>query len=283
MQLAGQPGGDRPRPAQQQRRSRAPARTNASCGSGLGSLTDRPRTPDDQGGARPALAARGRAGSPPARRPRRPSGGARQCSSSSSSSCTRACSASTRDSSSMIRLMPARLTPSSCESRCTSRSSATSRGLYRRPPPGVRPGLHQAEPVVLAQRLGVHAGQLGGHGDHEDRRVLGDRPRRRPAPARRPGHRSPPACTAAVICGRGSSSISSARFSMTLRCAGRQPHRHGDVEGDEQVAGASLAGHAAAAHPQGAAARRAGGHLERDACRRGSAPSASSRAPPRRR
>ncbi len=30
--------------------------------------------------------------------------------------------------SSMIRLIPARLTPSSCESRCTSRRSATSRG-----------------------------------------------------------------------------------------------------------------------------------------------------------
>src|SRR6266498_2594596 len=40
----------------------------------------------------------------------------------------------------MIRLMPARLTPSSWLSRCTSRSSATSRWLYRRPPPPVRPG-----------------------------------------------------------------------------------------------------------------------------------------------
>ena len=41
---------------------------------------------------------------------------------------------------SMIRLMPARLTPSSWLSRCTSRSSATSRALYRRPPPAARPG-----------------------------------------------------------------------------------------------------------------------------------------------
>ena len=37
-------------------------------------------------------------------------------------------------------------------------------------------GADQAEPVVLAQRLGVHAGQLGGHGDHEDRGVLGHGP-----------------------------------------------------------------------------------------------------------
>ena len=35
-------------------------------------------------------------------------------------------------------------------------------------------GADQTEPVVLPQRLGVHAGQLGGHGDHEDGGVVGD-------------------------------------------------------------------------------------------------------------
>src|SRR3954469_15311453 len=139
----------------------------------------------------------------------------------------------------MIRLMPARFTPSSWDSRWTSRSRATSRGLYRRPPPGGRPGVtrarpadlrsgaggpagaDEAEPVVLAQRLGVHAGELGGHGDDEDGRVLGDAAEGVLLGATRGGrHWSPPAWTAAVICGRGSSSISSASVSTTLRWAG---------------------------------------------------------------
>ena len=37
--------------------------------------------------------------------------------------------------------------------------------------PGPRRG-HQTEPVVLAQRLGVHAGERGRDGDDEDRVVV---------------------------------------------------------------------------------------------------------------
>src|SRR5829696_700613 len=77
-------------------------------------------------------------------------------------------------------------------------------------------GSDQPEPVVLPQRLCVHAGELGRHRDDEDGRVVGHRA----DGVLRAAHFSPPAWTAAVIWGRGSSSISSARVSITLRCAG---------------------------------------------------------------
>ena len=136
VQLAAPAG--RRSPATGAAAGRSPARggRKASCGRragapALGSVTGAPRPPDDQ--RRASSDACGHQVAPVAGRRNADSAAIRRLlatsRSSSSSSCTRACSASTWDSSSMIRLMPARLTPSSCESRCTSRSRATSRGL----------------------------------------------------------------------------------------------------------------------------------------------------------
>ena len=50
----------------------------------------------------------------------------------------------------------------------TSRSRSMSRSGVAPAAPPVRPGDDQAEPVVLAQGLRVHAGELGGHRDDED-------------------------------------------------------------------------------------------------------------------
>ena len=80
------------------------------------------------------------------------------------------------------------------------------------PAAGRPPGADQAQPVVLPQGLRVHAGQLARPPRSRRRRRRRRRPRGVLAPARstRLGVIRLPACTAAVICGRGSSFISSA-------------------------------------------------------------------------
>ena len=66
--------------------------------------------------------------------------------------------------------MPSRFTPW-LESAATSRSWAMSRNEYRRPPPRRAARRHQAEPVVLAQGLGVQPADLGRDRDDVDRRL----------------------------------------------------------------------------------------------------------------
>src|SRR5919107_724685 len=76
----------------------------------------------------------------------------------------------------------------------------------------------QPQPVVLAQRLRVHAGQLRGDRDDEDRRVLGDGAAHVGLLARTVGretHRAPLCCTAAVIRGRGSPSSASSTLTAS--------------------------------------------------------------------
>ena len=152
----------------------------------------------------------------------------------------------------MIRLMPARLTPSSWESRWTSRSSATSRGLYRRPPPGVRPGLTRPSrsywrsvcACMPASSAATEITKTGG--------VLGDgtgRVLRAGSPLAPSLHRRRDLRPRVPV-----QLLGEALDDLALRR--RSAARDGDVDGDEQVAGPALAGHAAAAHPQGPAARR---------------------------
>ena len=73
--------------------------------------------------------------------------------------------------SSMIRVTPARLMPSSCVSCWMRRSRSMSASEYRRVLPAERCGLDERLALVDAQRLRVHAGQLGGHADHVERPV----------------------------------------------------------------------------------------------------------------
>ncbi len=91
---------------------------------------------------------------------------------------------------------------------------AQQRDVARRVAPPAAAGASrrdQAEPVVLAQRLRVHAGQLRGDRDDEDRRVLGD--------VLTPAACSPPRASAAVICGRGSSCCVVAYFCSASRAS----------------------------------------------------------------
>src|SRR5215213_6019139 len=162
----------------------------------------------------------------------------------------------------MIRLMPARLTPSSCESRCTSRSSATSRGLYRRPPPRVRPGLTSPSrsycrsvcacmPASSAATEMTKTAASSGRGWLWSSALVTLSPVRCRGALRSPGTSRPDGggdLRPRVLVHRGGQLLEQ----LTLFLG--QPHGHRDLDGDQQVAAAALARHAPAADPQRPAA-----------------------------
>src|SRR3712207_1406696 len=175
----------------------------------------------------------------------------------------------------MIRLMPARLTPSSWESRCTSRSSATSRGLYRRPPPGVRPGLTSPSrsywrsvwacmPASSAATEMTKTGASSGSGALWSSYAL------TPSSLQHRGGLGPPLRSPGVPRPDGGRDLRprvlvhrDGQLLQQLSLLRREPSGHGDVDGDQQVAAGALARDPAAADAEGPAARRAGRHLQR--------------------
>src|SRR4051794_11710166 len=190
----------------------------------------------------------------------------------------------------MIRLMPARLTPSSWDSRCTSRSSATSRGLYRRPPPAVRPGLTSPSlsywrsvwACMPASSAATEMTKTGA--SSATARIPSGVSRPEPGALMRPPRRRSPAPSAELLhpwvssrarspCTPGPDRGGDLRPRVLvellgeglqrLALGGGEPGRHRDLDGDQQVTRAALAADAAAAHPQRAPARGAGRHLER--------------------
>src|SRR3954471_15913066 len=153
----------------------------------------------------------------------------------------------------MIRFTPARLTPASWLNRWISRSRPTSRALYRRPPPGARPGWTSPSRSYW-------------------RSVCGCMPAIRAAT-----EMISTLASEVVSIERKTSSLFTQYRLLDVPARGRWQHigqlvqgqpgllrqllRYHDVHRDQQVAGGAVApGHALAAHPQGATAGRTGRH-----------------------
>ena len=157
-------------------------------------------------------------------------------------------------------MIPDRLTPSSWDSRCTSRSISDVAQRVAAAAPGGPAGRDQPEPVVGAQGLRVQARQLGGHRDDVDGRVVGQLERARSChlPRLRLAHARRLAClrsrsSRGSLAGRGLAERLQRLPGLVVELL-----RHLHLDGDEQVAvGAVLAPDALAADPEGAAVRGA--------------------------
>src|SRR4051812_15545732 len=172
----------------------------------------------------------------------------------------RARNASTWVSSSKMRLMPERLTPSSWLNRWISRSSAMSRAEYRRPRPLVRPG--ETSPmrsycrnVCGCMPANVAATEMTKTGV-SSLTPVGSSNRK----SLTCGHQLRQVCAWVVVlrlC---------VRRQRGARIVGQVlGHRHFDRD-QEVAARAVSAGHALAAHTQGAAISCAGRNLHGDGC-----------------
>ena len=153
--------------------------------------------------------------------------------------------------------MPARLMPSSWESRWISRST---RDVPHRVAPaatGRTPRRHQAHPVVGAQRLRVQSGQLGGDRDDVNRRVV-------VRTASIVITHSRAICRSVAAQVRHRLSVARSVSSASRPCPSTFV-RHDDLDRDQQVALRAVApGRAPAAHPQHPAVRRARRDLQGD-------------------